>query len=232
MGAARPPLGYLETCSEAALESMELSRLNRAANLRKELREILEDWIESEVDARMARWLLEYRRAHAEQPGDFQTESRALAPGEQLAISFLPAADEKEPRAELAAVPSIEPRGNVAAPSLARARVFASKLLPARWQKSDGASPAELSGPDSSSSASSAPRPEAPGRSERSALREVEHLARGGAKFLRSSLGGRPVRDGRASRQDRAIRGMNSCERARDATAPGAAAIDSACGAA
>jgi len=36
--------------------------LNRAANLRKELRQMLEEWIESEVAARLSRWVLECRR--------------------------------------------------------------------------------------------------------------------------------------------------------------------------
>ena len=55
MGATRPPLDYLATCSQMSLESVELSRLNLASNLRKEFQEILDEWIESEVDARLAR---------------------------------------------------------------------------------------------------------------------------------------------------------------------------------
>ena len=51
MGAARPPLKYLATCSQMSLESVELSRLNLAANLRKEFQEVLDEWIDSEVDA-------------------------------------------------------------------------------------------------------------------------------------------------------------------------------------
>ena len=59
----QPPLEYLVTSSQVALESFELARLNRTANLRKEMREILEEWVQMEVDARLARWILECRRS-------------------------------------------------------------------------------------------------------------------------------------------------------------------------
>jgi len=61
----RPPLEYLLTCSEAGLESFEMSRLNRVANLRRELRDVLDEWMEAEVNARVARWLLECKRAES-----------------------------------------------------------------------------------------------------------------------------------------------------------------------
>src|SRR5271169_2661695 len=90
MSATRPSLDYLASCSEMGLESVELSRLNTAAHLRKEFHEILEEWIDSEADAQLARTLLEWRRAHdaganlpcrsADNPAHF----------EQLAIAFLP----------------------------------------------------------------------------------------------------------------------------------------------
>jgi hypothetical protein len=62
MGSAEPPFEYLITSSQASLESFELSRLNAVANLRKELRQIVDEWIEAEIEARMARWILERRR--------------------------------------------------------------------------------------------------------------------------------------------------------------------------
>jgi hypothetical protein len=52
------PLEYLATSSDASIESFHLSRLNAVANLRKELHEIFEEWIEAEVQARLAQWLL------------------------------------------------------------------------------------------------------------------------------------------------------------------------------
>ena len=90
MGATRPSLDYLATCSEMSLESVELSRLNLAANLRKEFHEILEEWIDSEVDARMARSLLEWRRAHDSDPQPGIPYPAEPAHFEQLAIAFLP----------------------------------------------------------------------------------------------------------------------------------------------
>ncbi|HXW18813.1 MAG TPA: hypothetical protein VEJ39_10960, partial [Candidatus Acidoferrales bacterium] len=42
-------------------ESYELSRLNAAANLRRELFELADRWIEAEVDSRLARWVLQHR---------------------------------------------------------------------------------------------------------------------------------------------------------------------------
>ncbi len=91
MGATRPPLDYLATCSQMSLESVELSRLNLASNLRKEFQEILDEWIESEVDARLARSILEWRRAQDAGSPTFALEAAPRPPQfEQLAIAFLP----------------------------------------------------------------------------------------------------------------------------------------------
>lgn len=86
----RPPLDYLLTCSEAGLESFEMSRLNRIANLRRELRDVLDEWMEAEVSARVARWLLECKRAESRAAG-----SPALLPSVSIllgphAVPFLP----------------------------------------------------------------------------------------------------------------------------------------------
>ncbi len=64
MGIA-PLLEYLVTSSEAALETFELARLNKSANLRKELRDVVEEWIEAEIQSRLARWILDCRRTQA-----------------------------------------------------------------------------------------------------------------------------------------------------------------------
>ncbi len=85
-----PPLDYLLTCSEAGLESFEVSRLNRIANLRRELRDVLDEWMDAEVSARVARWLLECKRAES-----CAADGPALPPPVSLllgthAASFLP----------------------------------------------------------------------------------------------------------------------------------------------
>jgi hypothetical protein len=63
MRAPQPPLEYLVTASQTSLEAFELAQLNRSANLRKELRDILDEWLQTEVDARVSRWILDCRRA-------------------------------------------------------------------------------------------------------------------------------------------------------------------------
>lgn len=63
MSSGRPNLKYLLACSEESLESFELSRLNRASNLRKELSQVAEEWVDAEVASRLARWIVERRRA-------------------------------------------------------------------------------------------------------------------------------------------------------------------------
>ena len=57
-----PELHYLLHCSSASLEAFELGRLNRIANLGKELDDLVEEWIEAEVEARLSRWILDMRR--------------------------------------------------------------------------------------------------------------------------------------------------------------------------
>lgn len=84
-----PPLDYLLSCSQSSLESLELSRLNLAANLRKQARQILEQCIQSEVEARMARWILEHRRMQCSDVGAEQPEAAEKEPSS--ARSCLPA---------------------------------------------------------------------------------------------------------------------------------------------
>jgi hypothetical protein len=57
------PLQYLTTSSTQSLEAFELTRLNCSANLRKQLIQLMDDWIQSEGEAWIARWMIEQRRA-------------------------------------------------------------------------------------------------------------------------------------------------------------------------
>lgn len=57
-----PPLEYLITSSDASLDSFQLSRLNHASNLRKHIRQVIEQVIQAEAEARFAAWLLRCRR--------------------------------------------------------------------------------------------------------------------------------------------------------------------------
>jgi hypothetical protein len=90
MGVTRPPLEYLATCSQVALESFELSRLNQASNLRKELQEILDGWMESEVDARLARWILDCKQFQVDNPDVRRAAMAKPLPFGSLDLSFLP----------------------------------------------------------------------------------------------------------------------------------------------
>ncbi len=64
MRSPQPSLALLATFSENSLEGFELARLDEIAQLRREVQEIHEEWIEAEVAARLARLLLEGGRAH------------------------------------------------------------------------------------------------------------------------------------------------------------------------
>jgi len=55
------PVEFLFDSSKNVLQEYELSRLNLAANLKKELRAAMEGVIDSLVEARFARWLLEHK---------------------------------------------------------------------------------------------------------------------------------------------------------------------------
>jgi hypothetical protein len=62
-----PPWDYLHDASMPSLESFELSRLNHAANLRREIAALLDQWIEETAQALLARWVREDRKL-AQQP--------------------------------------------------------------------------------------------------------------------------------------------------------------------
>ena len=54
-----PPWEFLLSASRTSLQSFELSRLSHAANLRKEIAALLDEWIEENSSAMLARWLME-----------------------------------------------------------------------------------------------------------------------------------------------------------------------------
>lgn len=57
----QPPWEFLLSASRNSLQSYELSRLSHAANLRKEIGALLDQWIEENSAAMLARWLMEQR---------------------------------------------------------------------------------------------------------------------------------------------------------------------------
>jgi hypothetical protein len=66
------PFEYLLKCSEMSLEDFELARLDRAASLRRQLRDIAEEWVDAAVEAQLARWVRENRRRTAARPAKFR----------------------------------------------------------------------------------------------------------------------------------------------------------------
>lgn len=56
------PDGYLDLCSLGALESLVLSRMDQAAELRKQAQQSLQLWTEAEADVKVAQWMLDLRR--------------------------------------------------------------------------------------------------------------------------------------------------------------------------
>jgi hypothetical protein len=58
-----PPLDYLQAASRASLQSFELTRLNHAANLRREIATLIDQWIQETSQAMLARWMLDHHKS-------------------------------------------------------------------------------------------------------------------------------------------------------------------------
>jgi hypothetical protein len=57
----QPPWEFLLSASRPSLQTYELSRLSHASNLRKEIAALLDQWMEENSAAMLARWLIEQR---------------------------------------------------------------------------------------------------------------------------------------------------------------------------
>jgi hypothetical protein len=64
----QPPWEFLLSASKNSLQSYELSRLAHASNLRKEIAALIDQWMEENAAAMLARWLLEQRERTARLP--------------------------------------------------------------------------------------------------------------------------------------------------------------------
>ena len=81
----QPPWEFLLSASRNSLQSYELSRLSHAANLRKEITQLLDSWLEENTAAMLARWLMEQRGRSAEVPVESEPAVRtqeAIGSGE------------------------------------------------------------------------------------------------------------------------------------------------------
>jgi hypothetical protein len=65
-----PPWEFLLSASRNSLQSYELSRLGHAANLRKEVGPMLDQWVEELAAAMLARWLMEHQRREVLSPAN------------------------------------------------------------------------------------------------------------------------------------------------------------------
>jgi len=66
----QPPWEFLLSASRNSLQSYELSRLSHAANLRKEIGQLLDSWLEENAAAMLPRWLMEHREHPASSEED------------------------------------------------------------------------------------------------------------------------------------------------------------------
>ena len=57
----QPPWEFLLSASRNTLQSYELSRLGHASNLRKEIGDLLDQWLQENTSATLARWLIDQR---------------------------------------------------------------------------------------------------------------------------------------------------------------------------
>ena len=60
-------LGYALKCSLVSAENLSLSRMGQAANLRKQMRELVNEWVQVEAEALFAKWVTESQRLLAEE---------------------------------------------------------------------------------------------------------------------------------------------------------------------
>jgi len=84
----QPPWEFLLTASRNTLQSYELSRLSHAANLRKEITSLLDQWLAENAAAMLARWLMEQRERSVLAP-DAATSEEASGNGAQSASDNL-----------------------------------------------------------------------------------------------------------------------------------------------
>lgn len=81
---SKPLVEYLLETSDAGRDGVFLSRLNKAANLRKQVEALLEEWVEMMAEARMAAWMREYRRVLLEWNPNGENRSGMVASEEAL----------------------------------------------------------------------------------------------------------------------------------------------------
>src|SRR5882724_3304444 len=86
----QPPWEFLLSASHTSLHSYELSRLNHAANLRKEIGALLDQWMEESASAMLARWLMEHRERSPNTVEAFSSAESRTRGAHSVSDNFLP----------------------------------------------------------------------------------------------------------------------------------------------
>lgn len=113
----QPPWEFLLSASRNSLQSYELSRLSHAANLRKEIGALLDQWMEENACAMLARWLIEQRERpprlseHASGEGLFSSNGHSAPAAPQGSMPSSTAQSVSDNVFANRAAPSVEIRG-------------------------------------------------------------------------------------------------------------------------
>ncbi|HSC44896.1 MAG TPA: hypothetical protein VLC94_03655 [Candidatus Acidoferrum sp.] len=90
-----PPWEFLLSASRNSLQSYELSRLGLVSSLRKEIVALVDQWVEENSSAMLARWLMENRErevsaAQMSAQVSAQAPARAASADPSASDNFLP----------------------------------------------------------------------------------------------------------------------------------------------
>jgi len=85
----QPPWEFLLSASRTSLQSYELTRLSHAANLRKEIGTLLDQWLDENASAMLARWLMEQRERPSASSANDSSSSGPQAGAHSVSDNFL-----------------------------------------------------------------------------------------------------------------------------------------------
>jgi hypothetical protein len=85
----QPPWEFLLSASKNSLQSYELTRLSHAANLRKEIGTLLDQYLEENSSAMLARWLMEQRDKSVRGTDVLHTAPDSRSNGRRASDNFL-----------------------------------------------------------------------------------------------------------------------------------------------
>ncbi len=91
MKTTKSMLDYLARCSQTSLESFQLARLNDLANLRRQMIDVIDEWVETDIQARISEWIL-LRKRHQATLRSPQSVRRIRS--KQVPLPLTPAPDE------------------------------------------------------------------------------------------------------------------------------------------